>query len=67
MIISLKSLARPIVVCLYILTAIAAASAQSERGSITGTVSDPAGNVIPSTLIEAKTSETEPCTAQEVR
>ncbi|MBP1611282.1 MAG: hypothetical protein H6Q04_3517 [Acidobacteria bacterium] len=48
MITSLKCLARPVVVCLCVLTAIpAAAAAQGGRGTIAGTVCDPAGAVIP--------------------
>jgi hypothetical protein len=48
MIVSLKCLAGPIVVCLCVLTAIpAAAAAQGDRGTIAGTVCYPAGAVIP--------------------
>jgi hypothetical protein len=67
MIISLKCLPYPIAVCLYVLIAMAAGSARSGRGSIAGTVSGPARNVIPSASVKAKPSKTEPCTAQEVR
>ena len=51
MIISLKCFTHPIVVCLYVLTDIGAASAQSGWSSIAGTVSDPAGDVILSASI----------------
>jgi hypothetical protein len=45
-----------VVACLIF--AIAPASAQSDRGTITGTVSDPAGAMIPNAPIEAKNTET---------
>ncbi len=50
---------RPILVSLACLLLLAGlASAQSDRGTITGTVADPAGAVIPSASIEAKNAET---------
>src|SRR5437016_4895900 len=45
-----------VVVCCLLL--VCAAFAQSDRGTITGTVSDPAGAVVGSASIEAKNSET---------
>jgi hypothetical protein len=44
------------VACLIL--AVTPASAQSDRGNITGTVSDPAGAMIPNTPIEAKNIQT---------
>jgi hypothetical protein len=42
--------------CLVV--AVGAVHAQSDRGTITGTITDPAGAVIPNATIEAKNSET---------
>ena len=65
MIISLKCLTHPSVECLYVSNDFGAASAQSGRGSIAGTVSCPAGYVISSASIKLTPGETS--TAQEGR
>src|ERR1700744_145254 len=43
-------------VCSFLLVSLA--SAQSDRGTITGTISDPAGAVVPEAPVEAKNAET---------
>ena len=49
-------------VCLMVMACliftVAPALAQSDRGTITGTISDPAGAMIPKVSIEAKNTET---------
>src|SRR5258708_23589589 len=45
-----------IAVCLFVL--VFAAFAQSDRGTITGTISDPVGAVVGGAAIEAKNTET---------
>ncbi len=47
---------RRVVVCLLLLVLVG--QAQSDRGTITGTVADPAGAVIANAAIELKNSET---------
>ncbi len=47
-----------LVVAICLLLAAGAAFAQGDRGTITGTIADPAGAVIPGVSIEAKNSET---------
>src|SRR5258708_7846691 len=49
---------RSLLVAICLLTLAVAAFAQSDRGTITGAITDPAGAVVPGAKIEAKNAET---------
>src|SRR3977135_36417 len=53
-----SSMLRSILISLSILLALTAAFGQSDRGTITGTIADPAGAVVANAPVEAKNTET---------